>query len=110
MTREHFFLPAPRGSGLKEIPLELGGIARDGADFAVGDAHALPVADAAVDVAVLRAGDAKGEWPDPAAVAAETRRVLAPGGLCIWHESMQAALGFEAEASRAPFHARRVDA
>jgi SAM-dependent methyltransferase len=110
VTREHFFLPAPRDSGLKEIPLDLDRIAREGADFAVADAHALPVADGAADVVVLHAGDAKGAWSDAAAVAAEARRVLAPGGLWVWHDAVDPQVGLAAEAQEPPFRARRVDA
>ena len=80
VTNEAFFLPAPKGSGMKEIPLELGSLARDGADFAVADAHALPFTDGAFDVVVLHDGDMAGPWEDAARVEAEAARVLAANG------------------------------
>jgi SAM-dependent methyltransferase len=80
VTREHFFLPAPPGSGLKEIPLDLSGLTREGADFAVAEAEALPLAAGAFDVVVLGDGDALGPWGDPQRARAEARRVLRPGG------------------------------
>lgn len=80
VTNEAFFLPAPKGSGMKEIPLDLGSLSRDGADFAVADATALPFADDAFDVVVLHSGDRDGPWADADAVATEAQRVLAPTG------------------------------
>ncbi len=88
VTVEHFFLPAPKGSGLKEIPLDLGRLPRAGADFAVADAEALPFHDGALDLVVLRAGDLMGAWRDPTAARAEAERVLAPGGTLIWHDDL----------------------
>lgn len=107
VTREDFFLPAPRGSGLKAIPLDLACLAREGADFAVGDAHALPVADAAADLVVLRPGDAEGPWPEPAAVVAEASRVLRAGGLLVWPAALDAAVALRCEARHGPFRAAR---
>ena len=90
VTNEHFFLPAPRGSGLKEIALELARLERSGADFAVADADALPLADACADAAVLFAGDTLGPWPDAAAAAREAARVVRPGGTVFWHVALDA--------------------
>ena len=80
VTVEDFFLPAPKGSGLKEIPLDFATLQRDGADFAVADPQALPVASGVLDVVVVPTGDIQGAWSDPAAVVAEARRVLRPEG------------------------------
>lgn len=88
VTNEHFFLPAPKESGLKEIPLDLGSLVRDGADFAVADADALPLADASMDVVVVMGGDSKGPWDDPASVCREAMRVARPEGCVFWHERL----------------------
>ncbi len=103
VTTEHFFLPAPKGSGMKEIALDLSTLGRDGADFAVADGNALPFQDGTFDLVVLSAGDAQGTWADAAACVAEARRALAPGGVLVWHEGAASAEG--AEASDGPWHA-----
>jgi uncharacterized protein YbaR (Trm112 family) len=108
VTVEHFFLPAPKGSGLKEVPLDLSGLVRDGADFAVADAEALPVRDDAMDVVLLRSGDVSGAWSDPQRAADEARRVLKPGGLLIWHTDMESWLGVQSQAAQAPYAAARM--
>lgn len=108
VTVEHFFLPAPKGSGQREVPLDLSGIERDGADFAVADAEALPLRDDAMDVVLLRPGDVSGAWQDPQRAADEAHRVLKPGGLLIWHADMGAWVEGEAQVTCAPFHAARL--
>jgi SAM-dependent methyltransferase len=52
-----------------------------GIDARLGDAHAIPVADAAVDVVV--SFETIEHVPDPAQFLAECRRVLAPGGTIV---------------------------
>lgn len=105
VTVEDFFLPAPKGSGLKEIPLDLAALPREGADFALADPDALPLRDEAVDLVVLHAGDAEGPWRDPAAAWAEAWRVVRPGG----HVVFDAALAFAglpaAERAEGPWRA-----
>jgi len=109
VTVEDFFLPAPKGSGLKEIALDLSGLRRDGADFVVADAVRLPVADAILDVVLLQPGDSIGPWADAAAAVAEARRVLRPGGLLVWHEALDAEFdAFAAPEARGVFRAVRV--
>jgi len=108
VTVEHFFLPAPKDSGLREIPLDLSRLSRTGADFAVADADRLPVADDAVDLVLVQPGDMLGAWDDAHAVVAEARRVLAPGGLLLWHADLDGTVGLPAEETRAPFRAARV--
>ncbi len=90
-TRADFFVPvvpspteaagSPRRAAGKDERLDLERLVRDRVDFAVADAFALPLADGAIDVVVLRRGDGRGPWPDASAALAEARRVLAPGGL-----------------------------
>jgi SAM-dependent methyltransferase/uncharacterized protein YbaR (Trm112 family) len=110
VTTEHFFLPAPKGSGLKEIPLDLAPLERRGVDFAVADAHALPLAAARADVVVLMARDAEGDLPDRAAAVGEALRVLGPGGLLAWHADLGAADGRLPEPAwtAGPFRAGRL--
>lgn len=105
VTVEHFFLPAPKGSGLKEIPLDLTRIERGGADFAVADPEHLPVASDALDVVLLQAGDIQGPWEDAAAAVAEAQRVLAPGGWLLWHADLDEVVHLPAQEIRAPFRA-----
>jgi len=54
VTHADFFLPAPPDSGLKQVPLELTRLDRRGADFAVADGDALPLADGCMDLVVVR--------------------------------------------------------
>ncbi|MEU0552557.1 methyltransferase domain-containing protein [Dactylosporangium sp. NPDC006015] len=65
------------GSGSGAVPGVGAGVA-PGARFVAGDAQALPLADAAVDVVV--SGLALNFVPSPAAAVAEFARVTAPGG------------------------------
>jgi SAM-dependent methyltransferase len=83
VTREHFFLPADPEGRVREAPVDLSGLPREGADFAVADPGALPLEDRAFDVVVLRAADGRGAWPDPARAVAEAARVTRPGGLLL---------------------------
>ncbi len=106
VTREHFFLPAPKGSGRKELPLDLSGLTRDGVDFAVADAESLPVRDGALDLVVLRAADLMGPWRDPRRALEEARRVLAPGGTLIWHADLDVGISEDVVESR--WHAARM--
>lgn len=116
VTVEDFFLPAPKGSGLKEIPLDLRTLRRDGADFVVADGADLPFADRSLDLVLLQPGDSLGRWDDADRALAEARRVLLPGGLLVWHEALLEALtGTAREAleasetgTRGPFRAARV--
>jgi uncharacterized protein YbaR (Trm112 family) len=108
VTNEHFFLPAPPGSGLGEIALDLATLERLGADFAVADPHALPLRAGAADVLVCAAQDGKGPWPDADAAVAEARRVLAPGGLLVWHVDLDAHVALEATRATMPFRAAVV--
>lgn len=85
VTVEDFFLPAPKGSGLKELPLDFGNLTRAGADFAVAHPTALPLADASMDVVVLRGADSLGPFDEPGVALREATRVLAPGGRLICH-------------------------
>ncbi len=92
-TSEPFTVPArwsERGGAprVKEIPLALERLSRQGAAFAAVDAERLPFADRAFDVVVLRDGDGVGPWPDPAAAVREARRVIASGGLLIVARSL----------------------
>jgi SAM-dependent methyltransferase len=82
-TQADFFLPAPPDTGLREIPIELERLDRDGADFAAADAESLPLVDACMDVVVLRSGDGEGPWDEPVLVLREALRVLTPAGLLI---------------------------
>jgi SAM-dependent methyltransferase len=107
-TRADFFLPAPPGVGPREVPLELSRLARDGADFAVAAADALPLADGALDAVVLRAGDGLGPWADAAAALAEAVRVVAPGGLLVLEAGLPAPGGaWRAARTVSPFSAWR---
>lgn len=76
VTQEPFRVPTPDGT---EVNVDLAQLAR-GADFAVADPEALPLADGSLDLVVDRGGDGLGAWPDPAAVTREVARVLAEGG------------------------------
>jgi uncharacterized protein YbaR (Trm112 family) len=105
VTVEHFFLPAPKGSGMKEIPLDLSQLQREGADFAVADPEALPLASSSLDVVVLPPGDIQGPWTSPAEVLQEAQRVLQPGGWLLWHEALPCELGVEL--SEGPYRARQ---
>ena len=104
VTREAFFLPAPKGSGMKEIPLDLAGLVRDGADFLVGDPDGLPLVSGAFDIVVVQDRDARGVWPDAAAVLREARRVTAPGGWLVRHAGHEPAT----PVSVGPYRAERV--
>lgn len=90
VTVEDFFLPAPKGSGMKEIPLDFAPLTRTAADFALADAEALPLADEAVDLLVLYPGDSLGRWPDGDAAWREALRVTRVGGHVLWHEALEA--------------------
>ncbi len=91
VTVEAFFLPAPKGSGLKEIPLDFAALTRTGADFVLGDPEALPLRDGVVDVLVLHGADSLGPWSDADAAWAEAWRVTVEGGWLVWHESLPSA-------------------
>jgi len=105
VTREHFFLPAPKGSGLKEIQLDLSALTRGGTDFCVADPEALPFASGTFDLVVLEAGDIQGPWTSAADAVREARRVLAPGGVLVWPEDLAGTPS--AEGSRGPWRAAR---
>ena len=77
---EQFSLPAPGAPSGDEIPLDLGRLARDAADFLVADSGALPFPAGAFATVVLRSADGEGAFPDRAAARREAERVLAPGG------------------------------
>lgn len=83
VTQADFFLPAPEGSDLKEVAIELSRLDRRGADFAVADPDALPLEDGCADLVVLRAGDGLGPLPDRAKALAEAVRVLATDGTLV---------------------------
>ncbi len=102
-TASAFFLPAPPGSGLKELPLDLGQLDRSGVDFLVADACVLPFADDCFDVVCLRAGDGRGPWEDGARVLAEAGRVLAPAGLLAAATSFEVGRGYERLGAAGPF-------
>jgi uncharacterized protein YbaR (Trm112 family) len=106
VTREHFFLPAPKDSGLKELPLDFAQLPREGADFAVADAERLPLHEACCDLVALHAHDLLGPWSDGPAVAREAERVLAPGGLLLWHED--APVAHTPTDSESPWRAARL--
>jgi len=108
VTVEHFFLPAPKQSGLKEVALDLSPLVREGADFAVADAQALPLPDAVMDLVLLRPGDVSGPWPDRASAVAEAQRVLLPGALLLWQADLDPWVGLEAEAACGPFRAAHL--
>lgn len=91
VTVEDFFLPAPKGSGLKEIPLDFGPLERTGVDFALAEAEALPLRDAVLDVLVLHAGDSLGAWADAGAAWREAWRVVKPGGHVVHHVDLPVA-------------------
>ena len=105
VTVEDFVLPAPKGSGLKEVALDLGALAREGADFALADPDALPLQDASLDLVVLHAGDAEGPWSDPAAAWAEAWRVARPGGHVVFDAALQLPERPEAEHAAGPWRA-----
>jgi uncharacterized protein YbaR (Trm112 family) len=107
VTVEHFFLPAPKGSGMKEIPLDLSTLVRSGVDFAVGHPEALPVAGDSMDVVVLPAGDIQGPWVDAEAAVGEARRVTRPGGWLILHDALEAARGESGTHRQGPYRAVR---
>lgn len=83
VTQADFFLPAPRESGVKEVAIDLDRLDRFGADFAVADPEALPLADASLDLVVLRRDVGRREGGDRAAALTEAVRVLAPSGLLV---------------------------
>lgn len=91
-TQADFFIPSPVEGGRREVRLDLDRLVRDGVDFAVADAHRLPLADGALHVVVLRSGDGRGPWPDAVAALAEARRVLVPGGLLVLDPELARAL------------------
>ena len=82
VTRADFYLPAPPDLDLKQVPIELSRLARRGADFAVADPDALPLADGCVDLIVLRRRDGAGVLPGPSLHRA--LRVLAADGLLVF--------------------------
>lgn len=76
VTVEHFFLPGIRGTDIKQVPVDLGSLVREGTDFLVADPAALPFMDAAFDVVVLDGARPGAVPPCPT----EGGRVLRPGG------------------------------
>ena len=78
-----FHLPVPGASSGDEVPLDLSRLAREGADFLVADAQALPFPAGAFAAVVLRRGDGEGAFPDRAAARREAERVLLPGGVLL---------------------------
>lgn len=82
VTREHFFLAAPPGSGLKELPLDLTPLARERTDFVVAEPAWLPLATDSADLVVLEESDGHGAivWGE---AVASVRRVLAPDGTLV---------------------------
>jgi SAM-dependent methyltransferase len=82
VTEGGFRLPVP-GPERREVDLQLDRLARRGVDFAVGEGEHLPFAAGAFDLVVRRAGDGAGPWDEPARVAGEVRRVLAPAALLV---------------------------
>lgn len=82
VTREHFFLAAPPGSGLKELPLDLTPLARERTDFVVAEPGWLPLASGSADLVVLEESDGHGAVPWADALAS-VRRVLAPAGTLV---------------------------
>ena len=82
-TNAAFFLPGPPDSGIREVPVDLDRLDREGVDFLVAGSDALPLADDIADVVVLRAGDGRGPWPDAAAALAEATRVAREDALFV---------------------------
>jgi uncharacterized protein YbaR (Trm112 family) len=81
-TEEGFRLRVP-DDPKREVGLALGRLTRDGVDWSVVDPERLPCAAGAFDLVVLRAGDGRGPWQEPAAVRAEAQRVLARDGVLL---------------------------
>ena len=79
VTVEHFFLPGIRGTDIKQVPVDLGSLVREGTDFLVADPDTLPFMDAVFDVVVLDGGRPEAMRPCPA----EGARVLRPDGWLI---------------------------
>jgi SAM-dependent methyltransferase len=90
-TTQHPFTVPASAPGARETPLDLARLERQGVAFAAGDAEALAVADATMDVVVLRAGDGVGAWSDPLRALEEARRVATAGGLLVLEEGLDGA-------------------
>lgn len=86
VTEEGFRLPWP-GEARREVALDLQRLVRRGVDFGVADPEHLPLAAATFDLVVDHGGDGHGPWRDPGQVEAETRRVVAAGGLRVCAEA-----------------------
>jgi SAM-dependent methyltransferase len=110
-TNEPFTVPGHGAPGGRDVPLDLSRLERQGVAFAAGDAEVLPVADASMDVVVLRAADGMGPWDEPLRALAEARRVAAPGALLVLEDGVDGArLGARASvlSSEPPFVAWRA--
>lgn len=75
VTVEDFFLPGPRELGIKELRIDLQRIVREGTDFLVADAEALPFRPDTFDLVVLDVAGAEAR--------AQAERVCRSGGILI---------------------------
>ncbi len=78
VTVEHFFLPGIKGTDIKQIPVDLGSLVREGTDFLVAEPDALPLMDDAFHVVVRDF-----ERHEVMTGEEEALRVLRPGGWLI---------------------------